>query len=91
MHDANVPTKEPVMKDVVATLKNRTQMIEELSVGIKKRISFIDGNVPPENTNKTDSLTPNCLQDELQQLIGRLSVIEHVLEECQSRLINQLG
>jgi hypothetical protein len=88
--DAQCAEKQPAMVQMIASLKNRIAGIEMTSQAIKTRVAYIDGNVPPIK-DETKSVSPNCLYEELNSLLYRLSDVEDMLSDCNNRLTNQLG
>lgn len=88
--EVQMPEAQPLMIEMLSSLKNRIAGIEMTSEAIKTRVGCIDGNIPPIKDVK-NATSPTCVYDELSLLLSRLNNIEDVLTDCNNRLTGQLG
>lgn len=82
--------KTPLTKEVLDGIRSRLTDIEHLNSSIKQRVSYIDGNEPPINS-ELKPRPSNCMYDELIIIQERLLAIVSNNEEINNRLINHLG
>ncbi len=92
MSNQTKETQAPLMASLLDNLKENLRALEEKSEMIKYRTAIIDGqHEEPTIEDSTKSKQPSGLYEELQVVNSRLTGLNIIFAEIESRLITQLG